>query len=72
MLHSHSKPVPFFPEGAGANSAAHASVPPPLGGGPGDAAIDAALCRVPLPDGLINRLAAMAVNFTEDDGKMAH
>ncbi len=60
MLHSHSKPAPFFPEAAGQNPGTHAVVPPPLGGGPSDAAIDAALCRVPIPDGMLSRLAAMA------------
>jgi hypothetical protein len=35
-------------------------VPPPLAGGPWpDAAIDAALAKVPLPDGLLGRLNAL-------------
>lgn len=68
MLHFHSKPAPFFPEAVGANPGQHAVVPPPLGGPPSDAAIDAALCRVQLPDGLLNRLNAMVGTLTDETG----
>lgn len=66
MLHSHSKPTPFFPEALPPAAAAHAAVPPPLGGNPSDTAIDAALCRVPLPDGLLSRLNAVVGTLADE------
>ena len=71
MLHFHSKPAPFFPEGFGAHPGSHAAVPPPLGGSPSDESIDAALCRVPLPDGLLNRLSSMVSTFADETQKQA-
>jgi hypothetical protein len=66
MLHSHSKAPPFFPDAGGSPPAG--AVPPPLGGNLSDAAIDATLCRVTLPDGLLSRLQAMAGTLTDDGG----
>jgi hypothetical protein len=37
-----------------------------LGGNPSDTAIDAALCRVTLPDGLLSRLNAVVGTLTDD------
>jgi hypothetical protein len=66
MLDSHSKPTPLFSDAFGRAPVAKAAVPSPLGGGPSDAALDAALCRVRLPDGLLSRLNAMLETLADE------
>jgi len=71
MLDSHSKPTPLFPDAVGRAPGANGLVPPPLGGKPTDGAIDAALCRVPLPDGLLKRLYAL-LEITADENRASN
>ena len=65
MLDSHSKPTPMFPGAMGRTPAANGLVPPPLGGVASDAVMDAALCRLPLPEGLLSRLYTMLATMDE-------
>ena len=57
MLQFPAKPTRLPPDAIG--EPVHV-VPPPVASGPwSDGAIDAALARVPLPDGLLGRLSAL-------------
>jgi hypothetical protein len=66
MLHSQSNPAPLLPEAAGRIPSSHGAAPLPSGGSPTDAAIDAALCGVALPVGLLTRLNAMLADLNDD------
>jgi len=67
MLHSRSKPAASLPEAVGRAPAAQSAAPPSLHGNLSDSAIDIALCRVPLPDGLLSRLDAAFGTMADDD-----
>jgi hypothetical protein len=58
MLHFPEQPSPLLPDAIG-GSPANVGGTSLAGGNPSDTVIDAALCRVALPDGLLHRLTAL-------------
>ena len=70
MLHFPEQPSPLLPDAVGP-SPARLRGTPAAGGKPSDAAIDAALCRVVLPEDLLSRLtatfAALTAGASESD-----